>query len=81
MSSSISLLISGLLGPAVAPGGTGLGLRSELMRRGRGLGGRSGASTESNAERKTAWNCEREVRCVWAADIQLNKKTLTCVKF
>lgn len=49
---SISLLIC-WLGPGLAPGGTGLGLRSELMRRGNGLGGRSGASEGSRTAENT----------------------------
>lgn len=54
MRCSISLLIWGLDPPPAGPplggagtGGTGLGRRSELIRLGRGLGGLSGASTDS----------------------------------
>lgn len=62
MSSSISLLICGLLDAAAAAGGTGLGRRSELMRRGKGFGGRSGASAESDTEIKQDMNVSSSVK-------------------
>lgn len=60
----ISLLTWGLASPPVAPplggagtGGTGLGRRSELIRLGRGFGGRSGTSAGSEKAVETGKTC------------------------
>lgn len=69
MRSSISLLMRGLASPPVAPllggagtGGTGLGRRSELIRLGRGFGGLSGASTDSEKDAAAPASESRERR-------------------